>query len=220
MIKCIYYIFLGGIIVIILVLLILAFDFFISYSNASYCGRYWSESKATGGSFRAYVVCGYVMAIAGFTMVYGYIVIMLLPYILPLFPKFADTDMTALIELSSDLLYVMIAVAVIPTGFIIWFRSVANAWKQRSFGNIVTAGWNTYAQVHNTVSACREMPNALRRIAKSLFGGKKKKGSEYIVALAILVIIIALLGGYFTASAIMKKADAEYDELPQNDNYY
>lgn len=205
---------------IILVILILAFDFFISYCNASYCGRYWSESKATGGSFRAYVVSGYVMAVAGFTMVYGYIVIMLLPYILPLFKSFENADMTALVELSSDLLYVMIAVAVIPTGFIIWFRSVANAWKQRSFGSVVTAGWNTYAQIHNTVSACREMPSALRRITKSLFGGKKKKGSEYIGALAILVIIIALLGGYFTASAIMKKADAEYDELPQNDGSY
>lgn len=205
---------------IILVILILAFDFFISYSNASYCGRYWSESKATGGSFRAYVVSGYVMAIAGFTMVYGYIILMLLPYILPLFKAFEDADMTGLIQLSSDLLYVMIAVAVIPTGFIIWFRSVANAWKQRSLGSALTAGWNTYAQIHNTVSACREMPSALRRIAKSLFGGKKKKGSEYIAALAILVVIVALLGGYFTASAIMKKADAEYDELPQNTNSY
>lgn len=205
---------------IILVILILAFDFFISYSNASYCGRYWSESKATGGSFRAYVVSGYIMAISGFTMVYGYIVIMLLPYILPLFPKFADADMTALITLSSDLLYVMIAVAVIPTGFIIWFRSVANAWKQRTLGSIVTAGWNSYAQVHNTVTACREMPHALKRIGKALFGGKKKKGSEYLGAIAIFVIIIALLGGYFTASAIMKKADAEYDELPQNNGSY
>lgn len=205
---------------IILVILILAWDFLISYGNASYCGRYWSESKAIGGSFRAYVVCGYIMAISGFTMVYGYIVIMLLPYILPLFPKFADTDMTALITLSSDLIYVMITVAVIPTGFIIWFRSVAIAWKQRTLGNVLTAGWNTYAQVHNTVSACREMPSALKRISKALFGGKKKKGNEYIVAIAILVIIIALLGGYFTASAIMKKADAEYDELPQNSNSY
>ena len=204
----------------IFVILILAFDFFISYCNASYCGRYWSESKSTGGSFRAYVVSGYVMAIAGFTMVYGYIVIMLLPYILPLFSAFEDTDMTALIQLSSDLLYVMIAVAVIPSGFIIWFRSVANAWKQRSFGNIVTAGWNTYAQVHNTVSACREMPSALKRISKALLGGKKKKGNQYLGAIAILVIIIALLGGYFTASAIMKKADSEYDELPQNDGSY
>lgn len=204
---------------IILVILLLAFDFFISYCNANYCGRYWSESKATGGSFRAYVICGYVMAIAGFTMVYGYIVIMLLPVILPLFPKFADMDTTALVQLSSDLLYVMISIAVIPTGFVIWFRSVAIAWKQRTFGNIGTAAWNTYAQIHNTVSAAREMPSAFRRISKALFGGKKKKGNEYIAALAIIVIILVLLGGYFTASAIMKKADQQYDELPEAPDY-
>ena len=201
------------------VILILAFDFWISWSNASYCGRYWSESKATGGSFRAYVVSGYIMAIAGFTMVYGYILILILPYFLMAFTK-VQFEMADFQMLSADLLYVMVALAVIPTGFIIWFRSVANAWKQRTFGNIATAAWNSYAQIHNTVTAVREMPSALGRISKAMLGGKKKKkGNEYIVILAILAVIVALLGGYFTASAIMKKADREYDELPQMPEY-
>ncbi len=39
----------------------------------------------------------------------------------------------------------------------------------------------------------------------------KKKGDALIVYLAIIVVVAALLGGYFTADAIMKRADAEYD---------
>ena len=203
----------------IFVFLILAFDFFISWSNAAYCGRYWSESKATGGSFRAYVVSGYIMAIAGFTMVYGYILILILPYFLQAFTK-VPIEMADFQMLSADLLYVMVALAVIPTGFIIWFRSVANAWKQRTFGNIANAAWNTYAQIHNTASAVREMPSAFKRISGALLGGKKKKkGNEYVVILAILAVILALFGGYFTASAIMKKADQEYEELPKPEEY-
>lgn len=204
---------------ILFLILILAWDFLISWGNAAYCGRYWSESKATGGSFRVYVVCGYIMAIAGFTMVYGYIVLLILPYILQAFTKI-QIDMAQFQQLASDLIYVMVAVAVIPTGFIIWFRSVARAWKERTFSNIASAAYNTYAQLHNTISATREMPSALGRIAEALFGGKKKKkGNEYIVVLAILVAILAVFGGYFTASAIMKKADREYDEFPASNGY-
>lgn len=203
----------------IFVFLILAFDFFISWSNAAFCGRYWSESKATGGSFRAYVVSGYIMAISGFTMVYGYILIWILPYFLQAFTKL-QIEMADFQQLSADLLYVLVALAVIPTGFIIWFRSVANAVKNRSFGNILNAGYNTFAQIHNVASATRQMPSAFKRISTALLGGKKKKkGNEYIIILAILAIILALLGGYFTASAIMKKADLEYDEFPHEGEF-
>lgn len=65
-----------------LMVVLLGVNFFISWSNAAYVGRYWSESREVGGSFRTYVVCGYVMAIAGFTMVYGYILLLIAPFFL------------------------------------------------------------------------------------------------------------------------------------------
>lgn len=78
--------------------------------------------------------------------------------------------------------------------------------------NGLTAGWNTYAQVHNTISVSRNAPSALSRVANALFGGKgKKKDNSVIVLFAIFVLILVIFGGYFTASAIMKKADREYD---------
>ena len=52
---------------ILLLFLVLALNFIISWANASYVGRYWTESKEVGGSFRVYIIIGYIMAIAGFT---------------------------------------------------------------------------------------------------------------------------------------------------------
>lgn len=191
--------------------LALALNFIISWANANYVGRYWSESKEVGGSFRAYIVVGYIMAIAGFTMVYGYILLLISPFFLQLANVNQDTILM-FEQLSSDLIYLFCVVTVIPTGFYIWIRSLKNFWEEKTLSNGLTAGWNSYAQIHNTVSAARNVPSAISRVTETLFGGKgKKKGNTIIVLLAIFVLILAIFGGYFTASAIMKKADREYD---------
>ena len=196
---------------ILLLVLVLALNFGISWANASYVGRYWSESKEVGGSFRVYIVVGYIMAIAGFTMVYGYIGLLVSPFILQL----AKVDQETIImfeQLSLDLVYIFCVVTIVPTGFYIWIQSLKDFWEQRTLSSGLTAGWNSYAQIHNTVSAARNAPSALGRISKALFGGKgKKKGNTVIVLCAIFLLILAIFGGYFTASAIMKRAEREYD---------
>ena len=191
--------------------LLLALNFAISWSNASYVGRYWSESKQVGGSFRVYMVIGYIMAIAGFTMVYGYILLLISPYILPLL-KVSQETILAVQSLSADLIYLFCVATIIPTGFYIWIRSLKTFFEEKTLSAGLTAGWNTFAQVHNVVNAAREVPNALSRIADALLGkGKKKNDKTIIVVLAILIVAVAIFGGYFTASYIMKKADREYD---------
>lgn len=151
------------------------------------------------------------MAIAGFTMVYGYILLLISPFFLQMTNVGKETILM-FIQLSSDLLYLFCIVTMIPTGFYIWIRSLKNFWERKTLANGLTAGWNSYAQIHNTVSAARNAPSAISRVAKALFGGKsKKKDNTIIVLCAIFVMILAIFGGYFTASAIMKKADREYD---------
>ena len=196
---------------ILLLFLALALNFMISWANASFAGRYWSESKEIGGSFRVYIIVGYIMAIAGFTMVYGYILLLICPFFLQL----AEVDSETILmfeQLASDLIYLFCVVTIIPTGFYIWIRSLKNFWERKTLANGLTAGWNTYAQLHNTLSAARNAPSAFGRVVKALFGGKsRKKDNTVIVLCAILVLLLAIFGGYFTASAIMKKADREYD---------
>lgn len=151
------------------------------------------------------------MAIAGFTMVYGYILLL----ISPLFLQMAKVDQETILmfeQLASDLIYLFCVITMIPTGFYIWIRSLKNFWEKKTLANGLTAGWNSYAQIHNTISVARNAPSALGRVVEALFGGKgKKKDNTVIVLCAIFVLILAIFGGYFTASAIMKKADREYD---------
>lgn len=202
-------------------ILLLLLNLVIAWSNAKACGCYWSESKAVGGSFRIYVIAGYVMSIIGFTMVYFYILLLALPFVLPLFMEISNEDLLAIAQLSADMFYVLVAVAIIPSGFIIWFKSVADFWEHKTLSNGFVAGYNTFAQFRNTANACREMPSALGRITSALFGGKGKKKSEtYIVLLAILLLICAVCGGYFTAAAIMKKADRQYDAFEYAEKQY
>lgn len=200
--------------------LLLVVNFVISWSNAASVGRFWSESKAIGGSFRLHVWAGYIMAIAGFTMVYGCILLLLLPSVLPMFMEVSTDTILAIEQLSADMLYVLIVLAIIPTGFYIWFKSVANFFQCKTLPNGLVAGWNSIAQCRNTVNACRELPSALGRIASSLFGSKgKKKSDTVVIVAAIFVLILAFGSGYFTASAIMKHADREYDAITIAERY-
>ena len=199
---------------VLLLLAMLVLNFIISWSNAKYVGYYWTESKEVGGSFRRYVVVGYIMAIAGFTMVYGYILLI----ISPIFLQMADINQETILQieqLSADLIYLFTVVTIVPTGFYIWLRSLKTAWEERTLSSGVTSAYNTYAQFHNTLSVARNAPSAIGRLADTLFGGskkkKKKKDNTIVILFAIFIVIVAILGGYFTASAIMKKADREYD---------
>ena len=145
---------------------------------------------------------------------------MIAPYLVPLIPAFKNVDVYALMQLASDLMYLILVATVIPTGFFIWFNSVAAFWKRKTLSNGLTAGWNTYAQIRNMVTASKEVPSALGRVTSALFGGKgKKKSDTMLVMLAIFIVILAVCGGYFTASAIMKKADREYDALAEFENH-
>ena len=196
-------------------LLMLMLNFAISWSNSVAVGRMWSESKVIGGSFRVLTVAGYIMAISGFTMVYGCLLLLIAPYIIPLLlPDLPESSVNDIVFLTSDMLYVLVAAFIIPSGFIIWYQSVVYFLRKKTLRNGLTAGWNTYAQIKNTINAARNMPNALSRIARVLLGGKGgKKGNGIMILFALFIIAVAILGGWLTASAIMKKADREYDGL-------
>ena len=193
----------------------LILNFGISWMNARGAGRIWSESKELGGMLRVHAIVGYGMAIAGFTMVYGSILIMLLPYILPMIIHDIDPEtLFAVQQLSNDLLYILIVTFVVPTGFFVWFTNFVSFWRRRSLAEGLRLAWNTYAQIRNTVSVARHAPDVLRRITNAFFGGRRRNsGKGAIILMAIFVIILAAIGGWLTASAIMHKADKDYDLL-------
>ena len=117
-----------------------------------------------------------------------------------------------LLHFTSDLLYVLVVMAIIPAGMIIWLHSVIAFWRRRNFANGATVAWNTFAMTRNVISASRELPGAFSRLSKACFGGKgRNKGKSTLIMFGVFVVVMAILGGWMTASAIMKKADREYD---------
>jgi hypothetical protein len=155
---------------------------------------------------RALAVCGYIMAVAGFTMVYS-IIIMAIISATKGFGYLGEAQAALLMQFIGDLSYILIALAIIPTGIIITINSMISFWKRKSLRGGLMAGWNTFATVSNVVNATRSMPSAFGRIISSV----RNNRDSGVIVLAIVVVALCVLGGYFTASAIVKRADRKYD---------
>jgi hypothetical protein len=181
-------------------------NFGISVWNANSVGKIWTEAKYIGGGVRVLAVCGYIMAVAGFTMVYSIIIIAVIGSTNG-FGYLSTEQSMLLLQFVSDLSYILVALAVIPTGIIITINSLVTFWRHKNIKTGAIGAWNTFATVSNVVNATRAMPSAFGRI----IGSVKSNRDSGIIVLAIVVVALCVLGGYFTASAIVKRADRKYD---------
>jgi hypothetical protein len=178
----------------------------ISIWNANSVGKIWTEAKYIGGGIRVLAVCGYIMSVAGFTMVYS-IIIMVVVAATNGFGYFDADQAAVLLQFVGDLSYILIALAVIPTGILITINSLVTFWKNKNIRTGAIGAWNTFATVSNVVSAARSMPSAFGRILEA---GRRNRDSG-VIFLGIIIVALCVLGGYFTASAIVKRADRKYD---------
>ncbi|MDR0886054.1 MAG: hypothetical protein LBN22_06825 [Clostridiales Family XIII bacterium] len=193
---------------------LLIINFVISWFNAKNTGKIWTESKHIGGAMRVTAIAGYTMAIAGFTLVYVMILMIIVSYAGPATGYMSASQASYLTSLIGDMSYILIATAIIPSGIIITINSIISFWRRKSLVGGGIAAWNTIATARNVMNATRAMPSAFGRIIEAT---KKQRGNGAILMLALAIVLLAVLGGYFTASAIVKKADREYD-LFQNLN--
>lgn len=187
----------------------LVINFAISWWNARTVGKMWSESKAIGGFPRVLAVSGYIMAVAGFTIVYVTLLLIGISYAAPYFDFLEPYQTQQLLDFINSLSYFLIVMAILPTGIIIWINSLITFWRHKNLRTGGVAAWNTFATISNTISAARNMPSAINGIKKAL--SNNERGSGNIVILGIIVVLAAILGGYFTASAIVHKQDKNYD---------
>lgn len=172
----------------------------ISGWNAYASGAYWTESKLIGGFTRVLTWCGLVMAASGFTWCY----LVVFAFLGTATGHLEPTDAEMLLKMG----YLVIVLPVIGSGFAIWAESVASAWRERSFGSIARASWNTYAQAHNVWDAARHAPGILAEVSK-LFKGRRRGGKNDGAALVLLIllVLVALSAGVLTTVAIARWAD-------------
>jgi hypothetical protein len=188
------------------IVIMCAINFGISVWNANSVGKIWTEAKYIGGGVRVLATCGYIMAVAGFTMVYSIIIIAIIAATEG-FGYLSPESSILLVQFISDLSYILIALAVIPTGIIITINSIIVFWRNKNIKTGAIGAWNTFATVSNVVNATRSMPSAFGRIISSV----RSNRDSGVIVLAIVVVALCVLGGYFTASAIVKRADRKYD---------
>ncbi len=198
--------------------LMLLLNLVISFWNASAVGRYWTEKDQLPRWMRFMMWCGAIMAVCGFFVVYVSILTMIM-HDLHLFEVLAmalfKVEMTAetaemLTQNIFDLAYLIVIFPVIGTGMCIWLNSLAVAYIRRDWASVGIAGYNTYAQIRNTVNAVRYVPRATSSLFKGLkIKGKGAAGLVYLV-LILFPIVISLGGAIATTAVVIKASDEKY----------
>lgn len=177
---------------------LLILNFAISFWNAYASGAYLTESKMIGGWTRFMVWCGLVMSACGFTWVYLCILTMIAVAGQWLTPEWG--------EVMFKLGYLIIIGPVLGSGLAIWANSLITAYRERTFGSVAVAGWNTFAQAHNTWQAASHAPGFAKDVWEA-FSPKGKSRDSASALLVILLVILAVAGGALTTGAIARWAD-------------
>lgn len=184
-----------------MIILLWLLNFAISWLNAWGCGKTWTESKHAGGIPHFLNWCGAIMSASGFTWCY----LVILGGAGTVIPIEADDGTTAPLlsgasaQAFADLGYMLVVFPIIGTGLALTVHSWGVFWRQRNFASGATAGWNTFAQVYNTMSALEHIPQASGRLGDFFSGDSKDRGKLLVVVL----VAVAAIGGILTTRAIL-----------------
>lgn len=206
---------------VLLVVLLIGLNLFISFWNANVVGRFWSERRNLPTSYRVLQWCGVIMAVCGFFYCYVTILTAIMAG-LNLFPilgqalfkvEISSDDVATLVEFITSLSYLIVIVPVLGTGMIIMVNSWIVAYRRRDLASIGIGIYNTGAQIHNLVNAVRYVPQATRSLGKGFklkFKSKDGKGLAMLI-LMLLPIVISLGAAIATTVMVMKASDAKYE---------
>lgn len=162
---------------------IIALNLLISWYNARICGTYWAESKALGGFPRLLMWCGAIQSAIGFSMALVVVEVLAATKLGYLSPQHADA--------AFSLWYLGAILPCIGTGLIITVHSWVVAWRERSWSNMGTAAWNTFATGHNIYSAANGGVSTAFDKVGDLFKGNDNKQAQLVIAL----VLLSLVGG-------------------------
>jgi hypothetical protein len=183
-----------------LLLLLLVWNFLVSWLNAWSVGRSWAETKAMGGWPRFMAWCSAVMSASGFTWCY-LVLFCLIGGAIPGKYHLPDRYASAVFALG----YLMIIIPVLGSGVAMTIQSWSYFWKERTFGSGAVAGYNTFAQIYNTYEAVHAIPECLS-LLKDVWSTEDSDdaGKQLLFALLITAAILCLIGGIVTTTVIVR----------------
>ncbi len=185
-------------------------NFGISAWNAYAVGRAWAETKVAGGWPRFMAWMGAVMSASGFSWCY----LVLFVYGAHAMGWLPDQATNAAFSLG----WIILIPGILFSGLMIMLDSWRRAFREGGILNYGIAAYNTYAQVHNTLSAVNTLGSALRNVG-DFFGGDRDSrssdddGKGMLILLVIILVALALLMGVLT-TAIIIRLTAGSDPLP------
>ncbi len=176
----------------------------ISAWNAYAVGKMWPYTKQMGGWTRLITWCGFIMSGCGFSWCF-LLPLALLSYVNHWF----GFDQQALVA-TMNLGYIVLAPAICLSGLFIWIDSLIQAWRERTFTSIAVAGWNTYAQISNTIDVFTHMGPAFENVGSffSKFSGGDDDSEDSKAGLVIFVIALvafSVVAGFLVTTAIVVK---------------
>jgi hypothetical protein len=189
--------------------LVWVLNFAISIWNAYAVGKVWIEAKVAGGWHRLMCWVGAIMSACGFTWCY----LSFLALTAHHFGWLDDEQVLAALNLG----YVLLLPFILFGGYAITFDSWVQAFRRGGFLRYGAAAWNTYATIHNTYSAWRNLGGAFASLG-NFFGGGDRRGRDRDsggggVVIVILLVVFALLAGVLTTTVIVRRVAAS-EPLP------
>ena len=193
-----------------LLILILTLNIAISIWNCYAVGVAWKDVKAMGSGFDKILLwSGIIQSGVGFSMpillglAYGSVAFLTSGESTTLTPDQGQRVLEAIFSLW----YIAGIFPILGSGLAIWAHSVRTAYERRDFTSIVAAGWNTFAQIHNTIDAFQNIGGALGNIGE-LFSGALESDSDdakgKIITAVFLIVLIALASGFVIALGLVR----------------
>ena len=189
--------------------LVWVLNFAISAWNAYAVGKAWVEARHEGGWHRFLCWMGAILSACGFTWCY----LIFLALTAAHFQWINEEQVMAALNLG----YVLLIPFLLFAGYAVTLDSWVQAYRQGGFLNYGAAAWNTYASIHNSYSAYRNVGGAFASLG-NFFGGGRSRDRDgdgpNPVILVLLLVALALLGGIMTTAVIIRRV-AGTDPLPQ-----
>jgi len=196
----------------------LVLNVLISIWNCYAVGTVWKDVQAIGGWFeRAVLWSAVVQSGVGFSM----------PILLGLGlgivtyltngdqPAMSPEEGAQMMQAVMSLWYVGVIFPILGTGFVIWAFSIREAYRRRDFTSFAVAGWNTYAQIHNTLSAVNNLGSTFGNVVKYFETSKGNKGLT-----VILIVVVSLLLGFMIAVSLVRffarRADSRIEQYAES----
>ena len=182
---------------------IIVFDFVVSLWNAYSSGVIWGLLRNQPGKTFSKVcaVAGLGLAFAGM----AYATTIILSWVALQVGFLAIWDFLYLV--SFDFLF--FGAMIIGFGLLITVQSIAIAYRQRNFGSIAIASWNTFAEVWDIATYARGFQTA----ASVVRGDSRDRAN--IAAILAAAVAIALIITYFAFRQGLRKAEGAIAESPR-----